>query len=593
MAITYPISGSEYPSVGDIVSDLCGIVGVTDVDTSVLDTIRVRGFMAAGGYSAADTIRSLQRAYFFDLPEIDGQLVAVLRGGSSVATITRDDMVRGSEAKFETAREQGVEFPQKLHLAYASAETDYTPTKQTSERRSQDIKSLTELSIEVSINLEADDAAQIADKVHKTAWSEMQGRVKFAVSEKRAGLVPSDPVTVETSTGVYKRIRIQKITAVDGSLQAEGVIDRTSAVESDVTAPGVVDPIDPVSNLVSSTNYELMDLPALLQSHDTLHIYVSAYGRDSGIWNGAIVDQLVDTEWVERDRITYPETMGVLAESLLIHPSGLDETNTILVTLSDDEIESITQAEFDLGGNAALIGNEIINFRDVTQEGDSYRLSYLNRAQLNTYSATHPVDTRFVKLVAPTRIEMPAESISQSVTFRCYSISNLPSVNDEKSFTFVGNSQVEWKPINPTISMLGEDWQVGWEHNKRIGAPNSGIVSAHFEKFKVQFFVGSLSYTLETTNEGITYTGAEQIADFGALVTSFDLVHIYPVNEYTGSGLPATAVDITGVYLLLESGGGLLIEGGAGALLLEESKMMLESGGSLLNEAGDGALLLE
>ena len=547
MAITYPLSEDDLPSAGDIVHNLCGLAGIASVNTLAIDPFKVRGFMAAGGYNVADTLRSLQRAYFFDLVEINGILTAVLRGGASVATIDRNDMVLGSEAEFETAREQGVEFPQKLHLAYASAETDYTPTKETSERRSADIKSLSEITIEVTINLEADDAAQIADKLHKVAWAEVEGRVKFGVSEVFARLVPSDPVMVETSTGVYRRVRIQKISSVDGMLQMDGVVDRISAYGSDVTAPTPIGPIEPPSNLISNTTFEIMDLPALLQSHDTLHIYVSAYGSDSGPWNGAIVEQLIDTEWLERGRVTFPETMGVLAANLASHPRGLDTTNTITVTLSDDDVATITQAEFDLGGNAALVGDEIINFRDVVANGSDWDLSHLNRAQMNTNASAHTTGDRFVKLVAPERIELSSTFLNESLTFRCYSIGNVPSASDETTFTFVGYSQIEWTPLNAIKELSGADWLIAWDHNKRIGAPNDAVVSQHFLDFNVQFIESPFSFTFKTINETLTYTEAEQIEDFGAPVADFDQILIYPNNRFTGFGLPATA-EFAGPY---------------------------------------------
>ena len=596
MAATY--NEDCFPTVGEIVKDLCLLVGITNVNTLAIDDIVLRGFIAAGGYSSADTIRSLQRAYFFDLPEIDGSLTAVLRGGASVETITRDDMVLGSEADLETAREQGVEFPDKLHLAYQSAETDYTPTKQTSERRSADIKALSKVSIQVPINLEADEASQIVDKMHKVAWSEMQGRTKFGVSEKLAKLVPSDPVMVETSSGVFKRIRIQKTSSVDGMIQIDGVIDRISAYSSDATAPTPVDPIDPGSNLISNTIYEIMDLPVLVQSHDTLHVYVSAYGAGD-VWNGAVVEQLIDTEWLERGRVTFPETMGVLAADLASHPRGIDTTNTITVTLSDDEVATITQAEFDLGGNMALVGDEIINFRDVAANGDDWDLSYLNRAAMNTFILSHSTGDRFVKLVAPTRIELSSTFLNESLTFRCYSIGNVPSASDETTFTFDGNSQIEWTPLNATKELVGADWLVSWDHYKRIGAPNDAVVSQHFLDFRVQFVESPFSFTFPTTNETLTYTEAEQIEDFGAPVADFDQILIYANNRYTGFGLPATPIEVadTWVYADLataESSGDPWLDGNqiqitGGALFLYKSALDVSGYSGLIHKEPYGS----
>lgn len=559
---------SSYPTVGDFVLSICAKDGVTAVNTDALSTISMRGFVVAGVYNGADTIRSLQSAYFFDFPEIDGQLVAVLRGAAVVAVIPKADMVLGSEAEFETAREQNVEFPRKVHVNYANAESDYTQTKQTAERRSIDIKSLSEISVELPINLVDDDALQIADKIQKTAWIEAEGRVKFAVSEEYAYLVPSDNVSVEVDSGVFKRIRIQEMMFVAGAIHIDAVIDRASVYSSALTAAPVVDPIDPSTNLPGDTAFEVMDLPALTQNHDTLHAYVAAHGTNAG-WSGATVEQLIDTEWIELETVTYPSSIGALLEALPDHPRGLDTTNDVLVSLSDDDIATITQAEFDAGGNAALIENEIINFRDVVAEGDNWRISHFTRGALNTTTELHAIASRFVKLVAPTRVPIDASFIGSSVTLRVYSFGTIPDAGDEETFTFNGTSQIEFPPLTPTAELLTGDWSFDWTHNKRIGAPSSAVASVHFVNFGVRLTKGATTITLFTDGESITYTDAEQIEDFGVAVTSWDTAVVFGVNEYTGEGVESTFADITGFKRKLESGGYLMLEGHSGAIGLE------------------------
>jgi hypothetical protein len=398
----------------------------------------------------------------------------------------------------------------------------------------------------VPINLEAEDAAQIADKMHKVAWAEQQGTTKFSVSEKFAYLVPSDVILVEASSGALKRVRIQKTSFVDSVIQIEAVIDRAAAYSSASTAPTPVDPTQPESNVVGATTYEVMDLPALAQSHDTLHVYVAAHGAGD-LWNGAVVEQQLDTEWVERGTISYPATMGYSLEALPSHARGLDTTNSILVSTSDDDIATITQAEFDAGGNLALIGDELINFRDVTAEDNNYRLSCLNRGALDTDIETSvAAGARFVKLDSPLAVPIPSSLIGEDVTLRCYSIGLTPTVANETTFEFAGNSQIEWAVSIPTIELTGGDWVLDWAHTKRIGAPNSAVISQHFLNFYIDFTKSGGSVVTRTVNESLTYTEAEQIADFGAAVTSWDSVYIYGENRYTGIGKQAIPYDITG-----------------------------------------------
>jgi len=561
------------PSVGTIVQDLCGYLKVTNVDTTAIDEITCRGYVCANIFSAADAIRTLQRAYFFDLPEIDGQLVAVLRGAPSVATIPREDMVAGEEGEFESAREQGVEFPQKLHIAYANGEADYTPTQQTSERRSRDIKSASELTIEVPINLPDDDAFVIAGTMHKDAWVEMEGKIKIAVGEEYHRLTASDPLEAEVYDGVYKRVRILKSTFVDGVIQLETVVDRTAPLTTPFPhPPDPPDPIDPPGNLIDDTEYVIADLPVLFQNQDTLHVYIAANAESDGTWNGAVIEMLVDTEWLSMGTTTYPATMGVLEEILPTSATELDETNTLTVSLNDDDVASISQAEFDVGGNLALVGDELIQFRDAVPNGTNYDLSYLKRGLLHTTIVEHAVGVKFVKLFDPTLIELPSTLLDQSITFRCYSIGNAPSVNDEYVLYFEGTSQHEWMPENAIMYKDGTDWIFEWANNTRVGHLNEGVTSANLIRTHILLEEGAKTYYVEEIGAGTRYifTAAQQTTVFGGTVAAWDNVTMYSVNTFTGLGDPTTPALVDGDVLLNpESEGFLLLSGEGGALILE------------------------
>ncbi len=563
---------ARFPLLGEIVRQVCAKVGVTLVDTQVIDDVLVRGFMVAGVYNAADTLRALERSYFFDLPEIDGELVAVLRGEGVAATIMRSDMVVGSEVTFETAREQGVEFPYALHLSYASMETDYVPTKETSIRRSLDVRARSEIGVEVPINFTDEEAVKVADKMHRTANDEMQGTVKCATWEEYAYLVPSDPIMVEVSPGILKRLRIQKIKMVDSTLQFECVMDRSASYLSGATAAPVLPPYEPPGNLPGDSTFEVMDLPALAQTHDTLHVYIAAYGEANKPWRGAIVEQLIDTTWVYRDQVTYPSSMGQVEVAFASHAAGLDVTNTLTVSLSDTDIASITQAEFDIGGNLALVGDELIHFRDVTQVGDNYELDYINRGALKTTAGAHAIGDRFVMLEGVSAIDIAASFIGQSVTLRIYSIGVLPIAADEITFTFVGYSQIEWAPLGATKELISTDWDFKWGPQNRLGAPNIAVASSHFLGYAIELEDSGTTKWIYTTDEFLFYTAAMQTADFGGTVASWDSVTIYARNSYTGLGNPATPVDISaGVdYLGFEDDTGyLMFEDDSGVLELE------------------------
>jgi hypothetical protein len=533
------IRGGTTALLIDIVGDLCTMSGLraTDMDLSSLDGTVLRGWLTAGTYSAADAIRSLQKTFFFDLPEYDGKIRAVLRGGAVVATIAHDDMVVGEEIDVETAREQGVEFPRVLHLAYASAESDYTPTKETSERRSPNLRVTSKLSIETSVNYLADDAAQVADVLHKIAWNEMEGRAEFGVSEAYSYLVPSDPISVETYPGTYKRMRIQRIAFVDGVLQIEAVMDRVSAYSSAATGNTPPTPTPPPGTLPGDTTWEFMDLPALLTDHDTLHYYVAGYGA-AAAWRGAQLQREVGTEFQKEADIPYAEMMGQVEEALPLAPAEfIDTTNTLLLSLNDTP-ESTTTELMLAGKGAWLVGDEIIQVRDWVAEGDDWRGSYLFRGRLDTTPALHSIGARAVFLGNPITVPVDVSLRDTTLDLRAPSYGQVATDATETSHSFIGRSQEEWPPEDLTANQSGNDWVLSWVPRYRLGNSANPIPSAHFFDWRIRFTVGgtTVSYDVGSTDPAYTYLEADQITDFGSAQSSFDDVEIRALNYLGGEG---------------------------------------------------------
>ena len=312
-----------------------------------------------------------------------------------------------------------------------------------------------------------------------------------------------------------------------------------------------------------------MDLPALSQQDDTLHLYVSGYGANAA-WRGGLVERSRNGEWVQEVTFNFRETFGVLVEELPTATAGLDLVNSVLVTMSDDNISTITQADFDAGGNLCSINDELVQFKTVVAEGDDYRISYLKRGCLHTTPATHAIADTLVNLTQPTKIPMVKADIGQAITFRVHSNNTIAVVADEVVVNYVGNSQIEWYPINATMELISGDWLIDWAHNKRIGAPGEAIISDNFLDYYVLFDNGVTTKGIYTTAESLTYTEAEQIVDFGAAVGSWTSVKIYGNNNFTGLGEEATVVSIAGDKLLFEDGSGyLMFEDDSGVLLLE------------------------
>lgn len=528
--------------LSEYVGDLCRLVGIPGnrIDVTEIYPITFRGIKSAGIYQAGAAIRGVQPLYTFDFPQIDGKLVAVRRGGEVVATIDQDDLVTDREFRFESAREQGVEFPIKLHLGYASAETDYTPTKATSERRSRDIKSLSEQAIESAVNHTAQDAAERADIMHKTMWAEFEGRAKFSLPESFAELVPSDLISLEVRPNTYKRMRLVNMLRVDGAFDCEAVIDRQSAYTAasvGLPVPAIISPETPPPTIPGDTTWEFLDLP-VLDGDDTLHYRVAGHGDAGTAWRGFQVQREVGADWKKEVDVTSAELMGTLAAALPAASAYfIDTTNTVLVSLN--RAPTSTTADLMLSGQGAwLIGDEIVQIRTWVAEGDNWRGSYLFRGRLDTAPATHSIGARAVFLGNPAKVAIDASLLDTTLSLRAPSFGQVGSDAADGDYSFIGRSQEEWPPEMLAASQDGNDWNLSWVPRYRLGNSANPIPSVHFYGWRLRFTVSATTVTRETTTTTpeFTYTEAMQTADFGSAQSSFDTVEIRALNYLGGEG---------------------------------------------------------
>jgi hypothetical protein len=528
----------------DIVGDLCLEAGIDGNDLELLELcpITVRGYMASSVFSAAEAIRGLQRVYFFDMPEIDFKIHGLLKGRDIEATVPYDDFVLGSEANVETGREQELEYAWKVHLAFACAETDYTPTKETSERLSDAVNVRTEIQVECFVNFESAEAVQRADILHKVSWSELEGRITGTLPRSYSWVAPSNVLRIETRPGVYKRVRIEETNTAAGEILVKGLIDRKSAWSSGAIAPSFELPTPPPSSLPGETTWAYLDIPAVAIAADFLHYAVAGYGLTSA-WTGGQLQRQIETEYVKEAELTNKSTLGILDEALPFAPRKYtDTTNTILVTTNKD-LESISEVRLLSGGNAMAIvsagGIEILQFRDAVAEGAAWRLSYLLRGRLDTTPAAHIIGDSLVMLKQPTFVPADATLMVEDFNLRLASYGTVPSDATPRSVSFTGESQREWAPVYLVSSQNGNDWNFAWTPRLRLGTPATPIASVYHYAWRLRFTVGATVVFHDTQDRATTnylYTEAQQIAEFGSAQGSFDSVDIMGLNQFTGEG---------------------------------------------------------
>lgn len=523
--------------LSNIVIKLCARCGVTadKIDVSDLEDIQVTGFVVGGLYSGAEAIRSLQKTYFFDPVESDGIIKFVKRGGAAVATIDETEMVDEPE---ETTREQEIEFPKKIHLSYQNAEIGYAPTQAHFVRSSPDVRVTGEMSVEVPVVLDADDAARTVDIMGKVSWIDAMGEVRFRLPDNYAWITPTDCLNL-TYRGRNVRVRVERIENTDGQMSIISRFDRISAYTSSVTGLQPLPTLPPVSTLPGDTYFEVMNIPALVDLDDRLGYYIIAAGQLGG-WSGAVIQRSIDAgaNYTEIDTMGTGAIMGELT-AVLPNASGYvtDTTNTLTVQLygpASNALEGVNQTQFLQEANACLVGDEIIQFKDAVEVTEGvWELTTLTRGRLSTTPASHAIGTRFVLLEGAHFIETSSAFLGQSLTHRAVAYTTDATLAPTDTQTWSpARSQQEWAPVGLTLTKVGDDLTATWIPRHRFGTAANPVASANFQGYRVTI-VGSSTITLDTTGSTIT----QDITGLGTVtVTVAGINRITGVSSLTASG---------------------------------------------------------
>lgn len=407
------------------------IAGRCDVPAGKLNaaalTDIIPGYLIAGQATGADCLRPTQQMFFYDLPEVDGPIVAVKRGGALAATITDDDMLASSDDEEET-RPQQLEYPAKVSVVTQDPAAEYAPVPQTSIRSSINVNSTSEVTIQSPIPFGGDDAAKRAQIIHKVMFAQAEGRKDFALPEEYSYLVPSDCIE-----HAGKRWLIEKKDSADGENRLECVYDRASAYTSTATGSGVTAPTLPGTGLRGPTTMVAMNLPALRTEDSAPGMYVAVHGLLPD-WAGCALYLSVDGGVTEQPvrQISNAATMGHLT-------AGLAVAGTTLSVDVRGELESVSAAQIAAKANAFAIVSagkaEIGQFQTATlvTDGatvDAYNLTTLTRGLLGTAAAAHLTGDRFVLLDASVYF-VPIDAIHSGKTliFRAVTLGTDPANN--------------------------------------------------------------------------------------------------------------------------------------------------------------------
>ena len=546
-------------TLGAVVGDLFQSVGLTPADYDVTRlTATLEGFILQQPITGRNAIDQLATAFFFDIVESDGILKCVPRGNASIRLIPEDDLIPSAKDSQQNVLEinyaQELELPQRVNVTYIDRPFNYDPVTQTSQR--QTTKAIDQVTMNLPIVLGATQAKQVADITLYGTWKE---RISFAFSlpPKYVRIEPTDIITVNVS-GVAHEMRVVKTDMEPGGMMKVNAVAEDISSYDFYTPPGETgNNIQPPA-LVPGTLVHFIDAPPLpvdtVQNQGLLRIGVAADGPN---WDGAAIYRSDDggegggNTFNPLAGLSAAATFGVIITDLAHGASETwDAFSQVDVLLSAGSLASVSELAVLNGANAALIGEELVQFQNATLIAENtYRLSRLLRGRQGTEWAMglHDPGDRFVLLSPALYTTVIANNfIGRELFYKAVSVGNSLGNTGEIGFIYTGKRLKPFAPVHVTGQRDGSgNLTIGWVRRSRVDAEwRNGVdipLGEESERYEVEILDGAtVRRTLPATSPTVAYTAAQQVADFGAAQPSVS-VRIYQLSAIVGRGYPAGA----------------------------------------------------
>lgn len=538
-----------------------GGVDSSQLDTSQLTNEMVVGYVVNAQNSIRAMLEPLMQAHFFDAVESDTKIKFVKRGNAAAGWIYEEDLAAfegsvGFELPNDVSitRTQEVELPQEITIQYLSWERAYQESAQYSRRETT--SSNNKVSQSLPMVLTSQRAKQIADVLLQEAWKARQ-IYKFSTPRRYAIYEPTDVIYLQRNGVVYTLRLIKKTEGQNGVIDWEAVEEDASIYNQNAPAsPGII--IDPNVLAPQATVLRMLDIPILRDYDNNFGLYCAAAPTESN-WPGAGLYKSIDD-------ITYSAQTSIYFNKET--PCGyvrnvpgywdpmdnrFDELNYFIVELGNGELSSMTEDQVLNGGNACVIGNEVLQFKTAELiDVDTYRLTGLLRGRKGTDWAidTHQPNEEFTLLNSSSilRYEEDRSRMNVATKYKAVTSGQYIGSSYPKTVTNTGRSLKPYAVIYPKATRNGStDVSISWIRRTRLSGewqtPEVPL-GENFEKYEIEIYGNSSYNTIKRTEVALTtnwtYSTAMQTLDFGTTPSTLYL-RIYQMSDLVGRGFVCQA----------------------------------------------------
>lgn len=546
-----------------IVNSVClesNMLDAADIDATDLDDT-VYGYKVATVSALRSSLEQLQAAYPFDVVPSGYKIKFKRRGGSSVGTIQETDLAAstgGSQlVRLTESREVDSRLPQRVVINYIDKDAEYDTGTQYAERLVTD--SVNVQTLDLPISMSADQAAQAAEVLTYMHWAERYD-YSFSLPPSFNAVQPADVLTIARPDATHI-VRLGRVESrPDGVIECAAKPCEPSVYVS--TAVGVPPNFNPqFVSAKSTTKCVLLDIPLVDEQYDKPGFFVAASGFTEN-WDGATLYRSTDGEvtWEIVSSIPKPSVIGYATNSITTAQNLTVDTNNLLNVIIPDwqDLTSVSRAQVAAGNNWFAYGRdgnwEIIGAESCVLQGDgSYNLSGLLRNRFCSYGLLNPmlghkVGDTVVMLdrAALVFIDTPLSLANIPIAYKA--VSSGKTLDSAHSFLFA-YSAINLKPMSPVYvngnrHPTTRDWTLIWVRRPRIGGtmrdyydvPLGETTESYvFEVYSSNTY-SVLKRSITVSVSLVTYTSAQQVADFGADQSTL-YYRVYQVSATVGRGM--------------------------------------------------------
>lgn len=540
--------------VAAVVEQIAQRAGLDDaqIDTAQLQMM-LEGFVVHERTTARAILSQLGQAYFFQLIEREGALLAKPQHSAELVEVVADACVPlrmdGRELTYVLTRDDDLSLPEKIEVQYLNRLRRYETHVQAAARATQEASG-TRMQ-RFSLVLSETHARAVAEQLLGDAWAQ-RSRVQLQLPMRFAGLEPGDRLALTDGSRTH-RLRVEQVQfGRPGLLRVRAYSDEADGWD------GYIAPLTEAGGELllppAPTQLEILDMPAFpSDAPDALTLRFAACGVSDG-WTGASIVRELSTgdDEVLLD-VNAPATIGRCTNTLAsgtVH--RFDKTNLLDVLLiGDRSLVSTSDLGLLNGANVALVGNEVIQFGTAEALGEgNYRLSNLLRGRMGTESAvgTHAANERFVLLDgAIGSLVLPASFQGQTWHLRGATFGTSLAEGTEAQHTLLARSLRPLSPVHLKAVKDGSgDITLSWVRRARIdGAWRDAVdipLMETTEQYDVTLYNGSTALrTVRVTSAGYLYSLAAQTADFGGAQTTVKF-GVCQLSALAGAGEQTTEI---------------------------------------------------